>query len=1734
MKKSLLILLFLICLWLSSISLFAATPTTVSQLMDEIKDDKMEASYDIKLNAPFTKETSGIMESINPETGEVVVRNTIFYIPGRNGKDLNIELVYSSRDAKLYDEGTKSVSIPNNYGQEIIAIYDVYDNNGFWLKTSGLKYPTSETTILAETILDNQNWVFTGYLEYENGTDLITSGSIVNVTKEKGYTSTSKDMFGEGWSLDIPKLEIDGQENIYVALLNGQTYKADFSAGVGLKDYMLGNVVFTKDTTRRVGEDISAYKLYYANGDAYYYTAAGELIMETDKFNNMIVYHWKNVNNKRLIVKIIDTIGRAVDINYSDSVTSFTSGEKTVRLIKSPVPGVSGKYYLSSFIDAAGRETFYNYEFKQASFDSINSTPAYNTLVTLKEIHYPTGLKTVYNFTRATKNFGTSGSMDYYKVINRYELDKGSKCNTQIYNYYNEPDGFPSIKDSVIPESYKYYTEMTDGKGLTTRFQYDNKHQLVLKQQIKDVLLFESRISYNTISKLPERYDNKTYNEDGKYMLQTNLVKYDFRGNLVEENHTDNNTVPISNERKVTYGYSYAYNLLTKKSYKQDEDTRIEINYNLSEDGKTVESESLLANGSRVSYIKYTYDNFGNIISLSREKDPGEWFITRYLYDNRFQNAYMTSIIFENVNDSDGNKKSIVVKNDYEKATGNKINSTDENGNITRYEYDALSRLTKEILPDGLTRKYQYDDTNNQISVTDANGNNLSYHYDSLGKLIKVLEPTQNLHLAKFEYDEDEALLNSYDGNNGLKSYTYDERNRIASVIQHDSKGILLKKVDVSYDDVFIDRFENNYLKITLREKGDYKDRIQAYYYDNYERLVMQSRMVNGNEEFAFYKYDYLGNLIESIDFSGDRTLSVYNPLGLITKSINPDGYEMIYDYDGLNNVASITDALGSTIHYNYNELGRLITQKTPYDVRENSVVKNYYDDVGNLTKTVDPEGYMTKYLYNTRNQLSAVEQVINSDKSNIVKYGYDGEGNITSIHKGLSSWVDSEFTSHFYKFDHLNRLSEMTDASNRSTFYQYDNNGNLIEKTDRNNITTFFRYDGLNRLVEKKNSKDGLKTAVNLTYGLLGEILKVSDASGEAVFDYDELGRLIFTNYQNGIRKSYQYDDGGRVSNFRVMQGGLESINLNYEYDKMGRLIHLNENGQQYIYKYDAVGKLLEEENTVTGLKSSYTYYPSGTLKSLANYTFGELDSLFNYKYNKRGYETEKDENGVLTKYHYDSLGRLKTAELPEGQIQDYIYDDLSNRSKLVEINGKYIKETMYHYDKDNRLLFSEQLSDDSLTELRYEYDLEGNLQKSLETYKYNNTLMAEKEFDYQYNGLNQLQRVIDPMEMIYDYTYDWQGLRTKKSYGYEAINYINEGGNIILETDKDMKIVARNIRGNKLIYRETNITDLESTYLGYIYNRHGDIIGLTDKKGSIVKRYNYSPFGEEKVSASNGFGDSLTTLQWANEVEDFDNPFRYAGEYFDKETDNIYLRARYYDPGIGRFTQQDGYEYMKYEDPLSLNLYTYCHNNPLTYIDPSGHYIDTALDAGFITYDIKQLIKNPKSIENWAAFFADIAGAALPVVTGAGAGVRAGFKITDKNMDLMRIADKAADNGKVLNKGGTASGADNIATGAKLKEFYRQAEKYGTGSIKELESGKFRFYGDVKAAAKEGEMAGARLVREWDPATGATRTWYETVDHAGNIRQVRPNPDLTGGVKTHYMFDVDGNYTGSWIPKK
>ena len=92
------------------------------------------------------------------------------------------------------------------------------------------------------------------------------------------------------------------------------------------------------------------------------------------------------------------------------------------------------------------------------------------------------------------------------------------------------------------------------------------------------------------------------------------------------------------------------------------------------------------------------------------------------------------------------------------------------------------------------------------------------------------------------------------------------------------------------------------------------------------------------------------------------------------------------------------------------------------------------------------------------------------------------------------------------------------------------------------------------------------------------------------------------------------------------------------------------------------------------------------------------------------------------------------------------------------------------------------------------------------------------------------------------------------------------------------------------------------------------GDISAVVNSDADIIKSYDYEAFG------------SLKNASAAD-----DNPFRYCGEYFDDETGFVYLRNRYYDPSIGRFTT---------EDPAKsgLNWYAYCENNPVKYIDPWG----------------------------------------------------------------------------------------------------------------------------------------------------------------------------------------------------
>jgi RHS repeat-associated protein len=76
-----------------------------------------------------------------------------------------------------------------------------------------------------------------------------------------------------------------------------------------------------------------------------------------------------------------------------------------------------------------------------------------------------------------------------------------------------------------------------------------------------------------------------------------------------------------------------------------------------------------------------------------------------------------------------------------------------------------------------------------------------------------------------------------------------------------------------------------------------------------------------------------------------------------------------------------------------------------------------------------------------------------------------------------------------------------------------------------------------------------------------------------------------------------------------------------------------------------------------------------------------------------------------------------------------------------------------------------------------------------------------------------------------------------------------------------------------------------------------------------------------------------------------------RYAGEYWDDTTGLQYLRARWYDPGTARFMGEDTYQ-GEINEPLSLNGYTYVHNNPLTNSDPTGNWCTATVRGKYYSH--------------------------------------------------------------------------------------------------------------------------------------------------------------------------------------
>ena len=529
------------------------------------------------------------------------------------------------------------------------------------------------------------------------------------------------------------------------------------------------------------------------------------------------------------------------------------------------------------------------------------------------------------------------------------------------------------------------------------------------------------------------------------------------------------------------------------------------------------------------------------------------------------------------------------------------------------------------------------------------------------------------------------------------------------------------------------------------------------------------------------------------------------------------------------------------------------------------------------------------------------------------------------------------------YVYDTKNRLISYTDPEGRTETYTYDCNSNLTKTVDKNGNTLKNTYDNKNRLTERtaKEKKTGKETVHTYRYNAYGDVavqddtqFVYGDVSGQVTKETTKLTK------NKDVVKNYTYDSNGNKSTFSVKAGEDTKLSLSYEYDGSSRLISVkdSEGNRAVSYAYDTEGSLSERQ-AANGLKTTYGYDYQNRLTSMTNETGKGVVSKYSSTYLKNGQKAEEvstvmDKKGKSTKktaaYTYDMLGRI-TRETKTGREDiSYTYDANNNRKQMTIGN----KTTAYQYNKNDELLRTDTLHTDTEKNdvVIYKNDKNGNQLAAVNR----SEIPAEaKDTSYidvdvtlgdnqlndnvvnHYNALNQLTETLTKNYKV-SFTYDAEGLRTGKTVNGEKTVYVWDGDQVVMELSKGGAVQKRYIRGNDLVYADKG-ENTEKTY--YVTDMHGNVVQLLDESGNVTKTYEYDSFGNEVKP----------------EKKD-ENPYRYCGEYYDKETEEVYLRARYYEPGVGRFITRDTYT-GESDEPLSLHLYTYCANDGVNYVDCDGN---------------------------------------------------------------------------------------------------------------------------------------------------------------------------------------------------
>ena len=689
-----------------------------------------------------------------------------------------------------------------------------------------------------------------------------------------------------------------------------------------------------------------------------------------------------------------------------------------------------------------------------------------------------------------------------------------------------------------------------------------------------------------------------------------------------------------------------------------------------------------------------------------------------------------------------------------------------------------------------------------------------------------------------------------------------------------------------------------------------------------YKRQVLKQAILGADGECleSSTRYDLKDRATHRTNPAGGVTRYLYDRNDRLRKEINPYGYEpesddgagVSYTYDSRGNRLRTTNALGEVVQeLSYNLRNQPVIQE---DTFGNRTELSYELDgkIKDIRRSGNHQRTLQQYEYNARGQITGVVD----GNQNPISYDVDSWGRITGI-----GFVDGGKEG--YEYTPAGQVSRTIDGNGNAVQYRYNSLGKVSERIDQLGDTETFRYDEEGNL-SLHIDRDGrqLQRACNVFGQPVYE--KASDAEGKhtniSTWHYDSLGRVtravcdgksyeyIYDAYGNLKEKrsngkrlvSYTHDRAGQITEIRDPTG----VSTRYEYDILGRRSRIfNDDGLEVRYGYDALNRI-RHIRYGNGVETACTYDGDGNIRTLETRAGENVLLSFAYRYDGNGNRTAKTgtqaalggitagNNALDLSYNYDVRGQL-LEERRNGASVCYAYDKAGNRIRKTDAQG----ETRYLYNEKNQLTAEESPVDRK----QFSYDRQGGI-------------IEEKNAAgirlFSYNSRHQQTRVETETGNVQENRYDAEGLRFELLENGRRTSFVYHNGELLQEEGREEQGTSYHLGAGMEAFRRGQ----ELSY----YHRDEQLSTalVTDGHRNVQNSYQYDAFGM-----------SLGTTEKLN------NRIRYTGQQYDDVTGQYYLRARYYNPVAGRFMQEDVYQ------GDGLNLYAYCHNNPVVYYDPSGY---------------------------------------------------------------------------------------------------------------------------------------------------------------------------------------------------